>query len=36
MPKGTEPENITLEQGIELVNKRRVAGPRKKRWGKKK
>lgn len=36
LPKGTEPENITLEQGIELVNKRRVAGPRKKRWGKKK
>ncbi len=31
LPKGTEPDTLTLEQGVELINKRRVAGPRKKR-----
>jgi len=36
LPKGTEPDTLTLEQGAELINKRRAAGPRKKRWGKKK
>ena len=31
LPRDTDPEKITLEEGVEIINKKRAAPPRKKR-----
>ncbi len=31
LPRGTEPDKLTLEEAVELINKKRAAPPRKKR-----
>jgi DNA topoisomerase-1 len=31
LPRDTDPEKMTLEEGVELINKKRAAPPRKKR-----
>lgn len=35
LPKGTDPEHFTLDEAIELINKKRAAGPKKRRRRKK-
>jgi DNA topoisomerase-1 len=35
LPRGTEPDQLTLEEAVEIINKKRAAPPRQKRRKKK-